>query len=336
MTVACWDHGLPRLEVEGVKVHYISREGGKIRRLTRFFSEVLRLGREDYDLRYVIHFTGSGILPLLGGARRLWALDVRTACVNPSPQVRRRLDRLLRFDAGRYEHLAVIAHGVAEHLEVDRRNPHIVPLGAVVMAPGKRRFDELRLLYVGTLESRNMDVTIEGLARFVESGGHVGAYTIVGGGGGGEEERLRRRVSEAGLDDIVTLTGRLPHTELGPLFESHNCGVAYIPVTDYFDHQPPLKVFEYLLAGMPALATRTAANEAVVEERAGELIGDSAEDFARGLERIASRLHTFDSDAIRDSAEEFRWDQVIERHLRPFLGTLVGAIPPQPPPEGAR
>lgn len=40
----------------------------------------------------------------------------------------------------------------------------------------------------------------------------------------------------------------------------------YVPITDYYEYQPPTKTFEYVLSGLLCLATATSSNKEVITE----------------------------------------------------------------------
>jgi nucleoside-diphosphate-sugar epimerase len=76
--------------------------------------------------------------------------------------------------------------------------------------------------------------------------------------------------------------GRVEHI----YFDIHNIGVSYIPMLKCFDNQPPTKTFEYLLSGMPVIATATNANKDIINDVNGVLINDNSEEVYNGLTAI--------------------------------------------------
>ena len=71
-------------------------------------------------------------------------------------------------------------------------------------------------------------------------------------GGGPEEPRLRDRAAAPDLAGSVTVTGHVNHHEVPALIKRFDVAVApYLPQTDFYFH--PLKVVEYLAAGVPVI-----------------------------------------------------------------------------------
>jgi glycosyltransferase involved in cell wall biosynthesis len=199
----------------------------------------------------------------------------------------------------------------------------VVPLGADELDVGSKDLSGgMRLLYVGNLSRRRrMEDTIRGLALFVRAHGPniVLSYDIVGDWYGNERQELERLAEESGLSGTVVFHGFVHHAQLGPLYGRCNVGVSYIPVTPYYDVQPPTKTFEYLLAGMPVIATDTTENRLVVNDANGVLAPDSAEAFCAGLWRLWNRRASYDSESVKASCRDFTWERIVRDNLAPYL-----------------
>ena len=321
-----WDFGFPPIELTGIQVINVPRQGNKLVRFFRFLWRAAVEARKAYDLRFVMHFPGCSLLLPLAGRRRSWILDVRTASVEASPRRRRREDRLLHLEARCFEHVTVISAGVAQRLGLT--SYHLLPPGADVLSTTLKEFaGPIRLLYVGTIANRGIEDTLRGLRAWLDGDGRGTdtRYTIVGGGFGDEERALAKLVEDLKLAGYVDLVGRVPHAQLTPFFDSHNIGVAFIPTTVYYDHQPPFKTMEYLLAGMAVLATGTAENRRLVDDRSGEIISADQEGFRAGLAQLSARAAGLSSAAIRQANRHHEWSNIIDGNLRPYLASLLAA-----------
>jgi len=109
------------------------------------------------------------------------------------------------------------------------------------------------------------------------------------------------------------------------ILSKHNVGVSYVPITPYFDVQPPTKTFEYLLAGMPVIATRTKENEKVINEYNGVLIDDTPEDFRNGLALLYERIsaNKFTSSRIIESSESYTWERIVRNNFKLYIESLL-------------
>jgi len=326
LTYICWDQGLPKVAPANVDVIYVPRNGG-VRRVTRFLSAVNQalnaLGSQAPTVIFNNYMKVMSSILKIQHWRYKFVLDIRTCDVSPNRWVRTGKDLLLRAECFLFRHVSVISESLAGKLGLSGR-AYILPLGADEIAPGDRCFDVPRVLYVGTLSNRNIDTALCGFADYLKSSGSDAQLTIVGGSQGGEEAELRALAGKLDLSDCIHVVGRVPHDQLTPYFEAHNVGLSYIPMTPYYDVQPPTKTFEYLLSGMVVLATATAENTKVISPDNGVLVDDTAAGICQGLQRLENKFQRLDSDLIRNSAARYRWSEIIV-NLRHYLSDVIDA-----------
>ena len=82
-------------------------------------------------------------------------------------------------------------------------------------------------------------------------------------------------------------------------------------MTSYFDFQPATKTFEYLMAGMPVIATKTYENKQVITPLNGVLINDNADSFAQGITTIFHDIESFDEKTIRQTVQNYDWAKIV-------------------------
>jgi glycosyltransferase involved in cell wall biosynthesis len=255
-------------------------------------------------------------------SRKKFILGIRTASVHFRKRKRRIDNFILKSESFVFKHITVISKDLAKSLGLGSK-AKIMPVGAEARSP-RKSLDSIRLLYVGSLTNRNIHETLYGFAKFNK---HYGksvelSYTIIGNGYGNELNVLKKIVRQNSLDDIVQIRGQIPHDKITAFFDQHNIGIAFIPMTEYFDVQPATKMFEYLLAGMPVIATATRENSAIINEFNGILIQDNSESFYRGLVRLYKNIATYDSRRIREMAMPYSWESIIGK----FLGYMQSVM----------
>ncbi len=325
ITYLCWDYGFPRLEEPGVRVIYVSREGNKARRLSRLVREsVQEIKHGGYDLVFVVYFQGSFLLPLLAGRKRQ-ILDIRTGYVRSRGPKRWLSNRLLWFESLFFPYITILSESLREDLAIPARKCCLVPLGATHADFPPKTFEDMRLLYVGTLRHRDMEKSVDGFSQFYaeRNGGSAASFVIVGAGNPEDEQRLRDAIHRSPCPQAINYVGWVDHKDLGKYFAEANVGVAFIPLEEHFQFQPATKVFEYLLAGMPVIATNTFENARTINESNGVLISDTPADFCRGLRELYEARHRYDSAAISASSTKYTWSYIIENQLLPYLTSLL-------------
>ena len=134
------------------------------------------------------------------------------------------------------------------------------------------------------------------------------------------------RATARDLAGRVTLTGSLPPAEVPAQLQRMHVGAAPAPpqAGGYFS---PLKVLEYLAAGLPVVASRTGPVEALVEDgRDGLLVepGD-VEALAAALRRLRddAGLRATLGTAARSTALRHTWAGVLDRVVDHAFGTRV-------------
>ena len=336
ITYVGWDYASPRVGIDGVDVEYVSRAGSKPVRLARLVRAAIRRLRDGkFDAVVIVYFQGVVLLrPWID--KRTTLLDVRTGSDKPGP-LRRIFDNtLLRLEWFLFKERTIISESLRKLLALPSKGCTILPLGGEPMSLPPKMFESLRLFYVGTLNYRSIHETVIGLDNWwrARKPDIDVTYDIVGSGSEEEQRALTSAIERSALGNRIRFHGRVPNAKLKPYLERCNVGVAYVPQVWFYDCQPSTKVFEYLLAGMPVIATRTTENALVIDPANGVLIEDSPEGFAQGVDEIYLRLKTYNSTAIRDASEKYSWGDVVRNILAPRLEGLLPHPPPGLPSDG--
>ena len=110
------------------------------------------------------------------------------------------------------------------------------------------------------------------------------------GGRTGESDidRLRSRVRRCGLTDRVTFTGEVPPPDVGPLLARADILVLPTLDTPHARYTSPMKLFEYMAASRPVVASDLPALREIVEHGDTAVLvaaGDPAA-FAAGIRSL--------------------------------------------------
>lgn len=196
-----------------------------------------------------------------------------------------------------------------------------LPLGAEPVDTHDRCFEKIRLIYVGTLSKRNIHLSIEGLSKHIsENPDHVvESYDIIGSGSPEDEKLIIDAIDKYGLQSIVKMHGYVPREKTGALLKKANVGVSFVPITPYYDFQPVTKTFEFLLAGLPLIATKTTQNMKLINDDNGVLIQDTTLGFAEGLKKISSLRSRYNVNNIQNNSLNHTWESVINKQYLPYI-----------------
>lgn len=314
-----FDMGKPIRESQSVNVKLLNLSPFRFWRFT-MLKEVWHLKKkQNYD-RVILYYFPLCSLFLLLFSKKIVVMDVRTSFIEGKVKSKL-LNRLLSIESRLFCKISVISWGVADFLRLDKTKCKLLPLGGDDVSYSPKRNDSVDLLYVGTFYDRYIEKTIEGLSLYLKNHpSHKVHYTIVGFGTKEDIEKIMKAIHSNHLENFVSFVGERRHKELVPFFTTHNVGVSYIPLTDYYDCQPPTKTYEYLLNSMIVLATPTTENIKVINKSNGVLMnGDSPEDFALGIEQTRDCLRTVDFKLIYNESQQYTWNNIVKKYLLPII-----------------
>ena len=249
-------------------------------------------------------------------------LDVRTMSVSRSRWYRAISDLVLNFEAFFFPSVSVLSEGMKLKF-IYRKNISVIPLGGPKFDYQEKSSDKMSVLYVGTLKGRSILSTVKAFHKFlIKNPERPARYDIVARGDSHQELKILKYINQHALHDYVSFHGEVNFPELTAYYLHANVGLSYIPITPYYDHQPPTKTFEYLLSGMYVIATATSENCRVINSVNGCLIGDKIEDIANAFQSTSIKMPSINHIKIHKESEIYSWDAIIQNNLLPLLNQV--------------
>lgn len=320
ITYIGWDYSNEKIEEDSVKVIDVKRTGNNIIRTARLIKQTLNEIKQNRpDIVFIKYFRGCSFLNILA-PKTTFLFDIRTSIWSVWY-----FNSLMKFESLLFRNITIISESLREWLKYPKNKCDILPLGADSITIIPKEFNQLHLVYVGMFTDRYIDHTIKGLAKFHQKHSDTKVhYTIIGKGRKNELAEYQELTKKLGIEKLITFTGFVHHANIKEYFDNANVGVSYVPITPYFDVQPPTKTFEYLLSGMPVIATNTYENRIVMNDDNGVLIQDNPEDFCKGLESIYEKFQSdhYSSKSIIEMSQQYSWhhvtkvlDDIIQRKI---------------------
>lgn len=313
-----FDEGKEKIQIKGVQVYYLKKDNESLiksyLKFIWFIISFIRTKKPDSIL--IKYFTFCFIIPVISFRKII--LDIRTASVSSSPIKNSVMNFILRVETLFFNILIILSGSLKDRLALPRAI--VVPLGAEPKGFSTKTFDSLNLVYIGTLNNRNIEKTVVGLYLFRKMYPCIDInYTIIGDGKDNFKSNIEKHITRFNLDKYVTLEGYVLHTRIAKYLTNSNVGVSFVPLTKYYDKQPPTKTFEYLFAGMPILATNTFENRMVVNDQNGILIKDNPQSFAIGLRELWINKENWNSMNIADTISKYTWENIVKLKLFPLF-----------------
>jgi hypothetical protein len=312
-------------QIEGIKIIHIDpiRSGNGIVDRIRIYKAIREeLKCHQYDLIIINYFLLCSIVLLIKKPHIVVA--IKSSFIFPNKLKKTLYDMILFVEARLFKYITTLSESLVRYLHLPQRTS-VIPLGGPSFPFYKKTFNSLRFLYVGTFHDRKIDNTIHAYSKFFNEYRDIIDihYTIIGFGSNDEIVKLVDTIKALGMDKNISYKGAVRYPEIKEYLKEHNVGISYIPITDYYECQPPTKTFEYLLSGMAVLATGTKENIKVINNKNGIIMGESVEDIYNGFRNIYINRSLYDSESIQQEAQKYSWDSIITNNLIPYIESIT-------------
>jgi len=183
------------------------------------------------------------------------------------------------------------------------------------------------LVYMGSISPLwKIDLAIRALPELVRA---VPRVRLLIAGYGPAEDDLKALGRELGVAEHIEFLGRVEPCRLPRILAEADIGIATSSLGSTFRHYAsPLKLTEYMAAGLPIIASRVGQTEITMTEAgAGYLIGESAQEFASAALRLLTDKEEYArcSQAGVGYAARFDWESLLDKAYHYSVCVLEGA-----------
>ncbi|MDP1658939.1 MAG: glycosyltransferase [Methylotenera sp.] len=144
----------------------------------------------------------------------------------------------------------------------------------------------LQLVYVGSVQKdRGRDVMLEAMA-IVNQFGKIAHLTIVGATAE-QSTYCHKAVEKLGITYSVTIHGRVPGQMIPDYLSTADAGLCLWEDLPWYRFNPPTKLFEYLVAGLPVLASNIRTHtEYVLDGFNGVIFEYNSSSLGNAIQRL--------------------------------------------------
>lgn len=213
-----------------------------------------------------------------------------------------------RYSMARVDKIWCVTERIAAIRRRQRPNPAnviVVPNGVYVKSVRTKGTHDKGLVFIGNLaKEKGLDLLIEALAK-------VPKVRLTIYGDGGERQDLEKLTAKRGLIERVTFAGQTDNQTILNLLADYQAGVAlYQASQSYVYYSDPLKVKEYLAAGLPVIITRVPEIADIIEQEKAGVVIESPDQFALAISQVVARRATISQQALA-LAKRYDWDSLL-------------------------
>jgi glycosyltransferase involved in cell wall biosynthesis len=184
------------------------------------------------------------------------------------------------------------------------------------------------IVYTGTLEAyQGLDLLVAAAPAVLRE--VPAARFVLVGGTGPQADALRRSAREHGAEAAFRFVAAVPPAEV---FAFHRLADVLV-TTRSRGTNTPLKIYQYLKAGRPILATDIRSHTQVLDAESAELVAPEAEAVAAGILRILTQPER--GRALAEGAARLARERYSEEAYLDGLAALLARLEPGAAPSGS-
>jgi glycosyltransferase involved in cell wall biosynthesis len=321
VTFLCINHNFKRINHDlNINLIEIESKNDSLKNKLNLLLKSYQLNKDNkFHFVFVLYFPLCSLLLLLIKRYNI-TIDIRTSYINPKSKIKEKFsNELMKLEYKVFRNRTIISDSLAKYLRLNI-NYKILPLGGefVYKLKQNKDYSTFKLLYIGTFFERDIHKTIYGFKDFVDKHPHIDIkYNIIGFGTVRDIKIIDSTIRLLNLNNKVFYLGEKRYPENIAYFEESNVGISFVPCTKYYDCQPPTKTFEYLLYGLPVIATNTTENNIIINSSNGLLIKDSSVSFCEAIELLISK--SYDNILIQNDSIKYSWEKIVEIYFLPLI-----------------
>lgn len=206
----------------------------------------------------------------------------------------------------------LLAHGVpAEKIELQ----YMGVADHFARASQEPRADAtLKLVYTGTVSAaRGRDVMLEAMHLVINNSLFNNIHLRIVGASDQELAYCQQKIEQLDLQDHVEVIGRIPGDEVYQYLQTADAAICIWQPDTWNMFNPPTKLFEYLVAGLPVLASNIRTHTRYIDHgETGYIFDYHAQGLAEAIQTLngnKAKLATLKAQA-RNAGQRYVWSKL--------------------------
>ena len=193
--------------------------------------------------------------------------------------------------------------------------------------------NKLRLIYVGTVNKlRGRDVMLDAMSIVAKK--NIQAHLTIVGADVEQLDYCNQRVKVLDIKNNITLHGRIMGSEVPKYLAQADIGICLWEITPWTKFNPPTKLFEYLVAGLPVVASNICTHTRYVQNWHNGLIFDyDASSLAAAIIDLVSNKQQIQAlkNQAKLSGQQYLWHKIEPIFLETIQNTLNNFVAAKKP-----
>lgn len=204
---------------------------------------------------------------------------------------------------------------------VDSKKIHLLPLGVDTQKFNSESTigNDLKLVYIGTIqERRGIDTVVDGIVRLSGKEQECIQLDLYGGADEKYVRKLEERVENEGKFHF-NWHGRVPHEDIPNALSKADLALSPLPELEAYRVSSPAKIFEYLAAGVPVLASDIDAHTSILNEKCAFIVSHQPSKYSEVIAEVVNNPSSLSnkSHSAREEAMKHDWshrfDELLDR-----------------------
>lgn len=176
----------------------------------------------------------------------------------------------------------------------------------------RHQTDTIKLIYTGTVSKlRGRDVMLEAMKIIADK--RLNLQLTIVGASADELGYCQQRIRELSLQPYVTIVGKVRGSEIPHYLAQADVAICIWQASPWNQFNPPTKLFEYLTAGLPVLASNIRTHTRYVQHGYNGLIFEyDAQSLADALVSLHHQIHELPKmqQQALQSGQQYLWPKI--------------------------